>query len=79
MIGIESDFSMPFQWSVSRFEQTMVRQSHHTDPQVLFQRLIERLEAAAPEMGKDAGGDGINLSAGRSRSTRAPAAEADLL
>lgn len=78
LIGIDSESGVPSKWNMSRFEETLGEEPHRSHLQAIFQQLIERLGAAVPDLGKDTAGDATGLSARRSRSTRAPAAEADL-
>jgi hypothetical protein len=78
LIGIDSEDGVPSKWNMSRFEETLGEEPHRAHLQAIFQKLIARLGAAVPDLGKDTAGDATGLSARRSRSRKAPAAEADL-
>lgn len=78
LIGIESEERVPSKWNMSRFEETLGEEPHRSHLRAIFQKLIARLGAAVPDLGKDTAGDATGLSARRSRSPKASAAEADL-
>jgi hypothetical protein len=78
LIGIASEAGGPSKWNLSRFEETLGEEPHRSHLKAIFQTLIQRLGAAVPDLGKDAAGDATHLSAKRSRSQQAAAAEADL-
>jgi hypothetical protein len=78
LIGIESEEQVPAKWNMSRFEETLGEEPHRTHLKQIFQTLVERLGAAVGDLGQDTAGDATHLSAKRSRSQQAAAAEADL-
>lgn len=78
LIGIESEDQVPSKWNLSRFEETLGQEPHRSHLKRVFQTLVQRLGAAAPDLGQDAAGDATHLSAKRSRSKQAASAEADL-
>ena len=78
LIGIESEDRVPSKWNLSRFEETLGQEPHRSHLKRIFQTLVQRLGAAVPDLGKNTAGDATHLSAKRSRSKKAAAAEADL-
>ena len=78
LIGIESEEGVPSKWNMSRFEETLGQEPHRSHLKAIFETLVARLGAAVPDLGRDTAGDATALSARRSRSKKAEAAEADL-
>jgi hypothetical protein len=78
LIGIESEDQVPAKWNMSRFEETLGEEPHRSHLKTIFERLVARLGGAVPDLGRDTAGDATGLSAKRSRSKKASAAEAGL-
>jgi hypothetical protein len=78
LIGIASEEDVPEKWNMSRFEETLGEEPHRSHLKDIFRTLIGRLGAAVPDLGKETAGDATGLSARRSKSQKAVAAEADL-
>jgi Transposase DDE domain/Transposase domain (DUF772) len=65
LIGIASEAGVPRPWNISRFEEVLGRDPHRTLLKEVFDRLIRRLGAAVPDLGRATAGDATGLSARR--------------
>jgi hypothetical protein len=77
LIGIESEQMVPKKWNVSRFEDVLGQEPHHSLLKEVFNVLIQRLGVAVPEMGRHAAADATGLSARRKRDTQAQKKEVE--
>jgi hypothetical protein len=71
LIGIESEEDVPSKWNMSRFEETLGQEPHRTHLQACFQRMVGRLAAVVPDLGRHTAGDATGLSARRAKSAKA--------
>jgi hypothetical protein len=67
LIGIESEQGVPKAWNISRFEDVLGQEPHHTLLKEVFNVLIQRLGIAVADLGKDTAGDATALSARRKK------------
>jgi hypothetical protein len=57
LIGIESEDKVPKKWNVSRFLDTLGTEPHVTRVREIFDRIVQKLGQAVPDLGRDAAGD----------------------
>jgi hypothetical protein len=65
LIGIESESGVPKKWNISRFQDVLGQEPHHTLLKSVFNALIQRLGVAVDDLGRDTAGDATGLSARR--------------
>jgi len=70
LIGIESEKKVPKKWNVSRFLDVLGAEPHLTRVREIFDRVIEKLGRAVPDLGRDTAGDSTWLH-GRRKSSAA--------
>jgi hypothetical protein len=63
LIGIKSEAGVPKKWNMSRFLDVLGREPHRTLLRRIFDAMIRRLGAAAPDLGRHVAGDASGLSA----------------
>jgi hypothetical protein len=73
LIGIDREDAVPNKWNVSRFLDTLGQEPHRTRLRAVFDRLVQRLGQAVPDLGTDTAGDATALNA---RAKKTPAAQA---
>jgi len=57
LIAIESEDKVPKKWNVSRFLDALGEEPHRSRMQEIFDRIIEKLGCAVPDLGRDTAGD----------------------
>ncbi len=63
LIGIETEEDVPGSWNISRFEDVLGQEPHLSEVKRIFNRMVEELGLAAPDLGKDTAGDSTALHA----------------
>ena len=71
LIGIESEGKVPKKWNVSRFLDTLGTEPHLTRVREIFDRIVEKLGRAVPDLGRDTAGDSTWLHGRRKSSDTA--------
>lgn len=75
LIGIDREDAVPNKWNVSRFLDTLGQEPHRTRLRAVFDRLVQRLGQAVPDLGTDTAGDATALNARAKKTPVAQAAE----
>jgi hypothetical protein len=75
LIGIDSERKVPRKWNVSRFLDVLGQEPHRTRACEVFDRMIQRLGIAVPDLGKNTAGDATALHARRKVDARQVEAE----
>jgi hypothetical protein len=76
LIGIEEEKHVPKSWNVSRFLDVLGQEPHLSELRRIFDRMVQRLGLAVPDLGKDTAGDSTALHARRKKDEKAAEAEA---
>jgi len=71
LIDIESEDKVPRKWNLSRFLDRLGEEPHVTLLHQVFDRMIEQLGEAVPDLGRATAGDATALNARRKKSARA--------
>ena len=75
LIGIESESKVPKKWNVSRFLDVLGQEPHLSRVREIFDRVVEKLGRAVPDLGRDTAGDSTWLHGRRKSSDAAVKAE----
>lgn len=70
LIGIESESKVPKKWNISRFLDSLGTEPHLSRVREIFDRIVEMLGQAVPDLGRDTAGDSTWLH-GRRKSSEA--------
>lgn len=73
LIAIEHEDQVPKKWNMSRFEETLGEEPHRTHLKEIFNRLVQHLARAVPDLGANTAGDATALSARRKAEPQAQA------
>lgn len=75
LIGIEREDQVPKKWNMSRFEEVLGEDAHRTHLKEVFNRLVQHLANAVPDLGANTAGDATALSARRKADAQAEIAD----
>jgi hypothetical protein len=75
LIGIRSISDVPRGWNISRFLDVLGQEPHRLELEAMFNRMIQRLGEAVPDLGRATAGDSTSLKARRLRRDRPQEAE----
>lgn len=70
LIGIETEGQVPKKWNMSRFLSVLGQEPHLAATRNIFDRMLERLGKAVPDLGQHTAGDSTGLSARRSEAVK---------
>ncbi len=76
LLGIPSEEEVPQKWNLSRFLDSLGQEPHLSNLHEIFDRMIQNLGDAVPDLGRDTAGDATNLNARRKKNPVAQDAEA---
>ena len=75
LIGIESEGKVPKKWNVSRFLEVLGQEPHAGRVREIFDRIVQKLGQAVPDLGQHTAGDSTWLHGRRKSSAAAVKAE----